>query len=81
MPLPNDERVVALANELLQIFDKLFGLHPGFRAAHARGQMLTGTFTPSHEAAMLEQCAALLTRKHARERAFFKLHRHPHAAG
>ena len=53
MPLPNDERVVALANELLQIFDKLFGLHPGFRAAHAKGQMLTGTFTPSHEAATL----------------------------
>ncbi len=50
MPLPNDERVVALANELLQTFDKLFGLHPGFRAAHAKGQMLTGTFTPSREA-------------------------------
>ena len=46
MPLPNDERVVALANDLLQMFDQLFGLHPGFRAAHAKGQMLTGTFTP-----------------------------------
>lgn len=45
MPLPNDERVVALANDLLQTFDQLFGLHPGFRAAHAKGQMLTGTFT------------------------------------
>ena len=53
MPLPNDERVVALANDLLQTFDKLFGLHPGFRAAHAKGQMLTGTFTPSREAASL----------------------------
>ncbi|HTB95996.1 MAG TPA: catalase family peroxidase [Terracidiphilus sp.] len=47
MPLPNDERVVALANDLLQQFDQLFGLHPGFRAAHAKGQMLTGTFTPA----------------------------------
>ena len=47
MPLPNDERVVALANDLLQMFDQLFGLHPGFRAAHAKGQMLTGTFTPA----------------------------------
>jgi catalase len=53
MPLPNDERVVALANDLLQQFDQLFGLHPGFRAAHAKGLMLTGTFTPAAEARSL----------------------------
>src|ERR1700742_2992541 len=47
MPLPQDERVVALANDLLQQFDQLFGLHPGFRAAHAKGVLLTGTFTPA----------------------------------
>jgi catalase len=47
MPLPNDERVVALANELLKVFDQVFGLHPGFRAAHAKGLMLSGTFTPA----------------------------------
>lgn len=47
MPLPNDERVVALADDLLQMFDQLFGMHPGFRAAHAKGQMLTGEFTPA----------------------------------
>jgi catalase len=47
MPLPNDERVVALANDLLQQFDQIFGVHPGFRAAHAKGLMLTGTFTPA----------------------------------
>lgn len=47
MPLPQDERVVALANDLLQEFDLLFGVHPGFRAAHAKGIMLTGSFTPS----------------------------------
>jgi catalase len=47
MPLPSDERVVALANELLKTFDTLFGVHPGFRAAHAKGVMLTGTFTPA----------------------------------
>jgi len=39
----------------LQVFDKLFGLHPGFRAAHAKGQMLTGTFTPSRDAATLSK--------------------------
>lgn len=53
MPLPQDERVVALANDLLKVFDQLFGLHPGFRAAHAKGLMLTGTFTPSREAQSL----------------------------
>jgi catalase len=47
MPLPQDERVVALANELLQQFDLLFGVHPGYRAAHAKGLMLTGNFKPS----------------------------------
>jgi catalase len=53
MPLPNDERVVALAKDLLQQFDTLFGVHPGFRAAHAKGLMLTGTFRPSAQARTL----------------------------
>lgn len=53
MPLPKDERVVALANELLQVFDQLFGLHPGYRAAHAKGLMFNGTFKPSAEAPQL----------------------------
>ncbi len=53
MPLPQDERVVALANALLQQFDQMFGVHPGYRAAHAKGTMLTGTFTPSSDAQKL----------------------------
>jgi catalase len=53
MPLPQDERVVALANDLLQVFDQLFGVHPGFRPAHAKGLMLTGTFTPGAQAQTL----------------------------
>jgi catalase len=53
MPLPNDERVVALANDLVQAFDQIFGLHPGFRPAHAKGLMLTGTFTPAPQARSL----------------------------
>jgi catalase len=47
MPLPTDERLLALADDLLKQFDTLFGLHPGFRPAHAKGALLTGTFTPS----------------------------------
>jgi catalase len=50
MPLPNDERLIALANDLLQQFDTIFGQHPGFRPAHAKGAMLTGTFTPTQGA-------------------------------
>jgi catalase len=53
MPLPSDERIVQLANELLAQLDAIFGLHPGFRPAHAKGVMLSGTFTPSREAVSL----------------------------
>jgi catalase len=53
MPLPNDERVVALAEDLLQQFDTMFGVHPGYRAAHAKGLMLTGTFRPAAQAKTL----------------------------
>jgi catalase len=47
MPLPNDERVVALAQDLIAQFDQLFGLHPGYRPAHAKGLMLSGSFKPA----------------------------------
>ena len=53
MPLPNDDRVVALANDLLAQFHKIFGPHPGFRPAHAKGIMLSGTFKPASSAASL----------------------------
>jgi catalase len=53
MPLPNDQRVVALANDLLAQFHKIFGPHPGFRPAHAKGLMLSGTFTPAPGATSL----------------------------
>jgi len=53
MPLPSDEKLLALSQDLLKQFDAIFGLHPGFRPAHARGVMLTGTFTPSSDARSL----------------------------
>jgi catalase len=53
MPLPKDDKLIALGQGLLQQFDTIFGLHPGFRPAHAKGTMLTGTFTPSPDAASL----------------------------
>ena len=44
---------LALAEQLLDALDALSGLHPGFRPAHAKGLMCSGTFTPSLEAAEL----------------------------
>jgi len=43
----------AVAQEVIDSLHKEFGLHPGFRPVHAKGQMCSGVFTPSPEAAKL----------------------------
>src|ERR1700730_7705421 len=43
----------ALAEQLLDALDTLSGLHPGYRPAHAKGLMCSGTFTPPSDAAKL----------------------------
>jgi catalase len=48
-PTPHNK----LAEEVLSGFDKVFGLHAGFRAVHAKGLMCRGIFTPTPEAARL----------------------------
>jgi catalase len=53
MPLTTDERILSLSRDLIQQFDTIFGLHPGFRPAHAKGALMTGVFRPSAEAASL----------------------------
>jgi catalase len=60
MPLPTDEKLLVLSNDLLKEFDTIFGLNPGFRPAHAKGIMLTGKFTPSSEAASLTRAPHLV---------------------
>jgi len=57
MPLTTDEKILALSEELLKQFEGMFGPHPGFRPVHAKGALLTGTFTPSSEAAGLTRAA------------------------
>ncbi len=42
-----------LAEQLLAALDALYGPHPGFRPAHAKGLMCAGTFTPAAGAAGL----------------------------
>lgn len=62
MPLPSDEKLVQLGKDLLGQFDTIFGLHSGYRPVHAKGMMLSGTFTPSREARALSR-APHATRK------------------
>jgi catalase len=45
-PVKADDNV-SLAEQALQAFDNLSGLHPGFRPAHAKGILLAGLFRPS----------------------------------
>src|SRR5438094_10349334 len=53
MPLPNDEKLIALSEEILKQFEAMFGPHPGFRPGHAKGVLSRGTFTRSSAAASL----------------------------
>jgi catalase len=58
MPLPPDEKILALSGDLLKELDTIFGLRPGFRPVHAKGVLLTGSFSPSKEAATLTRISA-----------------------
>jgi len=60
MPLPSDEKLIQLANDLIQQLETIFGPHPGFRPAHAKGVLLTGTFHPSAEAASLTRAPHIM---------------------
>src|SRR5262249_35363168 len=54
MPLSTDENMLKLSRHALETFDKANGgVHPGFRAAHAKGVLLTGAFTPASGAVSL----------------------------
>ncbi len=60
MPLSTDERLLALSRDVIAGFDKANGgVHAGFRPAHAKGLLLTGTFKPSPEAATLTRAPHL----------------------
>jgi len=41
MPLPNDEKLIALSEEILKQFEAIFGSQPGYRPGHAKGILLT----------------------------------------
>jgi catalase len=43
--------------QLVDLFNKLFGVHPGFRANHAKGVVVEGSFTATADAAALSKAA------------------------
>jgi catalase len=53
MPLPSDEKLIALSETLIAQFQTIFGAYPGIRPAHAKGVLLTGTFWSSKDACTL----------------------------
>jgi len=55
MPLTSDETIIATAQDVIGLFKGAFGAHPGFRPAHAKGILLSGTFTPTTEAKALSK--------------------------
>jgi catalase len=42
-----------LAEEIVDAINEISGVHPGYRAAHSKGTLLTGTFTPNGTGASL----------------------------
>jgi catalase len=55
MPLPNDEKLIALSEALIEKFQAIFGAYPGIRPAHAKGILLKGEFTPAPGASALSR--------------------------
>ncbi|KAK1995172.1 heme-dependent catalase [Colletotrichum falcatum] len=60
MPLPTDDKVAATSRSLVGVLHSIFGPHPGFRPAHAKGVLLRGVFRPTSTAAGLS-CAQHFT--------------------
>ena len=56
---------MALELDLIHSLDDLFGVHAGFRPVHAKGLLLSGTFTPSPGAASLTRAPHALNKSTA----------------
>ena len=55
----------SLAEQLVDAFNGVFGVHPGMRANHPKGMVLEGTFTPTASAASVSKAAHLQKKKTA----------------
>ena len=55
----------SLSEQTVDAMNGVFGVHPGARAAHAKGIVLEGTFTPSASAAQVSKAVHLQKKKTA----------------
>ena len=58
-PAPPPAPQLPLPFRLVDQFNTMFGVHPGFRANHAKGSVFEGTFTPAPAAKTLSKAAHL----------------------
>jgi catalase len=56
-PLPGGAEEQPLQVQIVDALNKAFGVHPGFRANHAKGVVAEGTFKPSAEAVTLSRAS------------------------
>ena len=47
----------SVAEQTVNVMNKMWGQHPGYRANHAKGVVVDGTFTPAKDAASLSKTA------------------------
>ncbi|KAF3916133.1 Catalase [Arthrobotrys entomopaga] len=55
MPLSDNDKTNTTAEALVKGLQGAFGQHPGYRPAHAKGSLVTGTFTPTPTAGKLSK--------------------------
>ncbi|RAL65883.1 hypothetical protein DID88_005546 [Monilinia fructigena] len=77
MPLPTDPAVFKTSEDLVHQLQTLFGKHAGKRPAHAKGLLLTGTFTPTPPPALSPK-PHTSPHPHPPLDPLLKLHRHSH---
>jgi len=56
-PTAADDNYASLASEIVDIFYKIYGTHPGFRVNHAKGIVVQGSFVGTPAAAALSRAA------------------------
>ncbi len=81
MPLPTDEKLIALSQDVLQQFDTIFGLNPGFRPAHAKGIAADGDVHAFGGCGYADEGAAYCAGVNAGDSAILGFDRHSSGTG
>ena len=81
MPLPTDEKLIALSEELLKQFDAIFGLNPGFSAGACEGHNADRDVYAFDGCRFAYECAAYCAGVDAGDGAILKFDRSPTDSG